>query len=324
MPLAPHPDRRAQNLAHRKLLLEQGIAKAVALPGPGSADARMDLKLLAQRTRQALAERWTAEAEARLAGLSTADLWAGTVQDGTARGFKVALEEALSLCAPGDTETGPPAPPEPDAVILEGKDLARRRDILVASGGARIRFGPKTGVLFVDRRRDIHHEDCLRFEDQTDVGCLDGFVAKPGERPRLFSPAFRKPTRLLHSSTRHELLLVGRLGRRRRGYPCALRFVGHKHESGIRLTITIQNQHENHRLRIRFLGFSEPDYLGLPVDTADLPAFPPWERVLAHGRTFLAVTLVRACGRLKVGERYVQVPEAQCLCHISHEFGIGF
>ena len=53
-------------------------------PGPDSADARMDLKLLAHRTRKALAERWTAEAEARLAGLSSPDLWAGTVQDGTA------------------------------------------------------------------------------------------------------------------------------------------------------------------------------------------------------------------------------------------------
>ena len=324
MSLAPHPDRLAQNLAHRKNLLEQGVPKEVILPGPGSADARMDLKLLAHRTRRALEERWTAEAEARLAGLSTPDLWAGTVQDGTARGFRVALEEALSLCAPSAPPTATDNDeddPEPDADILEGKDLARRHDILVASGGARIRFGRKTGILFVDRQRDIHQQDCVRFEDQTDVGCLDGFVPKEGERPRLFSPGFLKPTRLLHSRTRDELLLAGRLGRRRHGYPCELRFLGRKHEPGIRLTVTIRNQHPNHRLRIRFLGFPQPQYLGLSMDSPD---FPPWERVHAQGRTFLAATLLRACGRLKVGDDYVMVPEAQCLCQITHEFAIGF
>jgi hypothetical protein len=322
MSLAPHPDRLAKNLAHRKLLLEQGVPKAVVLPGPGSADARMDLKLLAHSTRQAIDERWSAEAEARLAGLSTPDLWAGTVQDGTARGFKVALEEALSLCAPA-----PPADldvdvdADVDADILEGKDLARRRDILVASGGARIRFGRKTGVLFVDRKREIHQEDCIRFEDQPDLGSLDGFLPKPGQRPRLFSPAFLKPTRLLQSRTRDELQLTGRLGRRHHGYACALRFVGHKHEPGIRLTVTIDNQHQDHRLRIRFLGFPQPEYLGLSTDS---PTFPPWEKVHAQGRTFVAATLVRACGRLEVGDDCVMVPEAQCLCRITHEFAIGF
>lgn len=320
MSLAPHPDRLACNLAHRKNLLEQGgVPKEVMVPGPGSADARMDLKLLAHRTRQALAERWTAEAEARLAGLSTADLWAGTVQDGTARGFKVALEEALSLCA-RRPESDSGSEPDPDAEILEGTELARQRDLLVASAGARIRFRPKTGILFVDRQRQIHEEDCIRFEDQTDIGCLDGFVPRPGERPRLFSPAFLKPTRFLRSRTRDELLLTGRLGRRRHGHPCALRILGHKHEAGLRLTVTIHNQHEDHRLRIRFLGFSQPDYLALSEDSS---AFPPWERVSARGRTFLAITLVRACGRLKVGNDHVPVPEAQCLCQITHELTLG-
>lgn len=318
MSLAPHPDRLAANLAHRKLLLEQGVPKEVMLPGPGSADARMDLKLLARRARQALEERWTAEAEARLAGLSTPDLCAGTVQDGTARGFKVALEEALSLCAlaiPRDTDA------DVDADILEGKDLARRRDILVASGGARIRFGRKTGILFVDRKRNIHQDNCICFEDQTDIGSLDGFLPKPGQRPRLFSPAFLRPTRLLRSRTADELLLAGRLGRRRHGYSCVLRFVGRKHEPGIRLTVTIHNQHPDHRLRIRFLGFPQPEYLGLSTDS---PTLPLWEKVHAQGRTFLAATLVRACGRLEVGNDYVLVPEAQCLCRITHEFAIGF
>ncbi len=311
---APHPDRLAQNLAQRKLLLEQGVPKEVMAPGTGSADARMDLKLLAHRTRKALAERWTAEAEARLAGLSSADLWAGTVQDGTARGFRVALEEALSLCAPAPAED---ATTDRDADIIEGKDLARRRDILVASGGARIRFGRKTGILFVDRARGIHQQNCIWFEDRTDVGCLDGFVPKEGDRPRLFSPAFLKPKRLLHSRARDELLLEGRLGPRRRGYPCRLRIVGDKDQPGIRLTVTLDNQYSNHQLRIRFLGFQQPSYFRDPD-------FPPWELVHARGRTFLAATLLRACGRLRVGTDYVPVPEAQCLCQITHELGMGF
>ena len=173
----------------------------------------------------------------------------------------------------------------------------------------------------MDRQRDIHQENCIRFEDQADVGCLDGFVPKEGDRPRLFNPAFLRPTRLLHSRTRHELVLAGRLGRRRHGYSCELRFVGHKDEAGIRLTVTIHNQHPDHRLRIRFLGFPQPEYLGLFQDS---PRFPPWENVHAQGRTFVAATLVRACGRLRVGDDYVMVPEAQCLCQISHEFAIGF
>ena len=83
MSLTPHPDRLALNLAHRARLLEQGVGDDVMQPGPGSADARMDLKILANKTRHGLRERWTAEAEARLAGLSSTDLWAGTIQDGT-------------------------------------------------------------------------------------------------------------------------------------------------------------------------------------------------------------------------------------------------
>jgi hypothetical protein len=326
MSLAPHPDRLAQNLAHRKILLEQGVPKEVKLPGQGSGDARMDLKLLAERTRRALRERWTAEAEARLAGLSTPDLWAGTVQDGTARGFKVALEEALSLCAPEPREEEGEV--EPEADLVEGKDLARRRDILVASGGARVRFGPKTGILFVDRQRNIHQEDCIRFEDQTDTGSLDMFVPQVGKRPRLFSPAFLEPVQLLHSRTKDQLVLTGRLGRRQRGYPCTLRIVGRKNEPGIRLTVTIHNQHQDHRLRIRFLGFPQAEYLGLSKLSTESPGIPSWEtpyeEVHAQGRTFFAATLVRACGRLEVGEDVVPVPDAQCLCQITHEFAIGF
>ncbi|MHC4853087.1 MAG: hypothetical protein ACYTF5_13820, partial [Planctomycetota bacterium] len=284
--------------------------------GPGSADARMDLKLLAHQTRRALKERWSAEAEARLAGLSSPDLWAGTIQDGTARGFKVALEEALSLCAPAPQHDPDPGP-DPEDDVLEGKHLARRRDLLVASGGARIRFARKTGILFVDRKRNIHEDNCIWFEDRTDVGYLDGFVPKEKERPRLFSPAYLRPTRLVHGRARDELFLEGRLGRRRHGYPCHLRIVGRKDEDGIRLTVTIHNQHPDHRLRIRFLGFQQPDYFRDPD-------FPPWELVHTRGRTFLAATLVRACGRLTVADNIVTVPDAQCLCQISHKFGMGF
>jgi hypothetical protein len=47
------------------------------------------------------------------------------------------------------------------------------------------------------------------------------------------------------------------------------------------------------------------------------------ERVThAHG-TYLAATLVRACGTLGAGAEAVAVPEAQCLTTIRREFLLG-
>lgn len=311
--MKPHPDRRAPTLAARTLLPAEALTGPFAPPGAGSADVRMDLKLLAWRVQRALQTRGTDAARARLAELTSADLWAGTVQDGTARGFMVALEEALSLCAP---ESGPGPEPEPPPAVAD-KQLRRRRDFLVASAGARLRFSRKGGVVLVDRQHDVHAENCIVFDDRADDGTLDGFVPREGERPRLFSPSFLTPLVHDQNDSRDLLVLEGRLGRRADGYPCRLRFEGRRSESFLRLSIAVRNTHTDHRLRIRFLGFDDPAHI-----THRAP--PSFEIVrTSEGRRFVAATLVRACGRLLVGDEVVATPAAQCLQLIGHEFLIG-
>lgn len=317
-----HPDRRAETLAQRVSMSDQ-TAGAVA-PGSGfglgarAADARVDLHLLRFRVHRALRERGTDAAMAAMAGLDSPDFRAGTVQDGTARGLMARLEETLSLCEPaGSTDTwAREAADDPHTVTFHGKDLRRKRDILVASDGARIRVSRRSGCLLVDRRQGIHEEHCIQFEDQTDVGCLDGFRAVDGERPRLFSPAFLRPTYLHQGRIEDRLVLEGQLGRGRRGHPCRITLVGRKDETGVRMNVWILNRHTDHRLRIRFVGLREPSY----VSHGGTPGF-----VTVHhrGRTFLAATLVRACGRLRVGDEYVPTPAAQMLGTVEHQFGLG-
>jgi hypothetical protein len=307
----PHPDRLALNLAHRATLPPDAWNGPFQVPGPGSDDARVDFKLLAFEVRSALAARGTPAAHARLEGLTGADLWAGAVRDGTARGMRVALEEALSLCAPA------PAPLErgPAETVLERAELRRHRDLLVASGGARIRFSRKLGVLFVDRRADLNVPGCVSFEDRTDRGTLDGFAPEPGERPRLFHPGFLPPVRYETWRDGATLIVEGRLGRGPRGYPCRIRFEGRAAESRVRIAVAIENRHPDHRLRIRFSG--------LPAEAIHTRGTPAWEDVLhAHGR-FRAGTLVRACGKLQVGDELADVPDAQCLGWIEHHFELG-
>lgn len=312
--LRPHPDRLASTLAARALLPPQACEGPFQRPEPGSADARVDLKLFAWRVQQALRERGTEPARARLAELDGEDLRAGTVQDGTARGLFVAYEEALSLCAPAPP---PPAEPDPQLGPAERKQLRRRRDFLVASGAARVRFMRRDGVLLVDRAHDLHLEDCIAFEDRTDEGTLDGFAPRPGERPRLFSPRFLQPVRHEQDGARDLLVLEGRLGVRARGYPCRLRFEGRKDESAVRLTVAVENGQHDHRLRIRFRGFADAARIGRE-------GTPGFEVVRTPGgRTFVAATLVRACGRLRVGEALVPTPAAQCPGWIEHRFTLG-
>ena len=64
-------------------------------------------------------------------------------------------------------------------------------------------------------------ERCVRFIDDPELGpivvafipgTLDGFVAAPEERPRLFSAQFLKPTRYVTGKQRTCLTLSGRLG----------------------------------------------------------------------------------------------------------------
>ncbi len=306
----PHPDRCAATLATRQQLLSTAGEGPFVVPGPGSDDSRVDLKLLLAKARGALATRGTDQARARIQALDSPDLWAGTIQDGTARGFKVALEEAISLCKP------PAQEPQFDDLLgkdFDAKILRRKRDILVASGGSRIRFSRKGGILLVDRRFDFNEENCVIFEDRSDLGDLDGFEAKPGERPRLFSPGFLKATRLIQGPERDLLVLEGRLGRRFTGFPCQLILEGQKDESFVRMTVRVQNSHEDHRLRIRFLGKQHPN----SIRHAGTPG---WESVHHNGRTFVAATLVRACSGLQVGDAKIATPEAQCAGWIEHQF----
>lgn len=307
----PHPDRLAATLAQRAILPSAAWEGPFQQPGLGSADARVDLKLAAFAAREAVATRGTEAARARLREVESGpDLAAGTVQDGTARGLLVAYEEAISLCAAAAAHDV--AALDDDAQVFTGKELRRKKDILVASAGSRIRFSRKGGIHYVDRARNLNLEDCVRFEGRRDAGTLDGFTPHPGERARLFSPAFLKPVRLVQGTAGDRLELEGRLGRRPHGFPCRIVVEGRKDEASLRFTIAVQNVHDDHRLRIRLLGF--PDF-----DTIGHRGTPAWEIVQHEGRRFVAATLVRACGRLLVEDRVVAVPGAQCHGWITHE-----
>lgn len=315
-----HPDRLAETLAHRAALLQSvpAVNHGTSVEQPAhTIDARVDLHLLRFKVQRALRERGTEAAIAALSGLESTDLSAGTIQDGTARGLMARLEESLSLCEPLIPNPDESKPVDhPHTEIFHGKDLRRKRDILVASNGARIRMSRKTGCLLVDRKQGIHEEHCIQFEDQNDVGCLDHFQAADGQRPRLFSPAFLKPSYLHQGPIEDRLVLEGQLGRGRGGYPCKITFIGRKDEPGIRMSVWILNQHHNHRLRIRFAGLQDPAYISHH-------GTPGFELVHTGGKTFLAATLVRACGRLRTGNDFVSTPAAQVIGPVEHQFGLG-
>ncbi len=317
--LTPHPHRRCASLAMAAQLPASAFVGPFVAPGPDALDARIDLKSLRRRVLHALATRGTPAAHARLEGLDSADLAAGTVQDLVARGYAVALEEAASLCKPAPDEPpfdvgGTPATP---------KDLRRKKDFLVASGGARFRFSRRGGLQFIDRERELNVEHCVRFEDRTDVGTLDRFVAKEGELPRRFDAAFLDPIAYRQGELGDELILDGWLGRTSRDLPCRLTLVGRRDESFVRLTVRIDNRRRDHRLRIRFHGM--PDVA--PIVGIDAG---PLERIVtAHGG-YHAATLVRSCGRVAIGgglddadDELVEVPDAQCLRVVECTFHLG-
>ncbi len=79
------------------------------------------------------------------------------------------------------------------------------------------------------------------------------------------------------------------------------------------MSVRVRNEHENHRLRIRFLGKQDSG----AIRHAGTPG---WESVHHHGRTFVAATLVRACSNLRVGATVIATPEAQCQQWIEHAF----
>jgi hypothetical protein len=316
--MKPHPDREAQTLAARKSLPASAFDGPFALPGEGAADCRIDLKLLAEGARRALATRATAMAEGRLVELDSPDLWAGTIQDGAARGFMAALEEAISLCLPEPEPLAlapTPAAIDPDRRCFEGKELRRKQDLLVASGGARVRFSRKSGLQLIDRDAGLNAERCVLFEDQGDAGTLDGFEPR-GEAPRRFDPAFLVPVRYEHDRERDFLRLEGRLGRRASGFPCRLELEGRRDQRQVHLRVVIENRQADHRLRIRFTG--------VPADAvAVADCATPLVTVQHERGTFLATTIVRACGRLQVGDRIVAVPAAQCMQRIERTFRLG-
>ena len=304
-----HPDRRARTLADTQPVQGGGFA----LPEAGARDCRIDLKILQWKALRACAQ--SARARERLRELDPQqrpDVWAGTVQDGLARGFAVALEEAISL-AP---QTTPPPAPDPMHIQhVTGKELRKRKDLLVKSGGARVRFSRKEGVLFVDRDADTNSPNCLRFEDRADRGSLDAFVAVENERARIFSAQFLQPLRYTTGKDFSELELSGRLGRGKNGFAVRMWIVGRDSESTVELRIEIDHRLRDHRLRARFLGVASTLIAHECQDVREV--------VQAPAGGFVAFTLVRAIGTLLVDGSPVAVDGAQCQGRITHTFRLG-
>lgn len=315
-PTQSHPDRVAATLAHLDLARSSREAGPWASPGSGSCDCRIGLKLLQWRANAACAA--SPAAAARLAAFGRTehpDLWAGTVQDGTARGFAVALEEAIAL-APASPP--PPTAPTDDPLHTQrttGKDLRKRKDLLVKSGGSRVRFSRKEGLLFVSREDGVHSANCLRFEARRDLGTLDGFVGCETERPRLYSAQFLQPREYVQAPGFTQLSLRGRIGRGPIGWDCELTLTGVDSEPTVRLELRIDNRQPDWRLRARFLG--------LPSEAIVHECADVREVVQNDAGGFVALTLVRSCGVLLVDGAPVAVPGAQCLGVFEHRFRLG-
>ena len=305
-----HPDRAAATLADIDDERQRRGAGPFAAPGAGAADCRIDLKLLAWRALRA-AER-SPRARERLATFATSrpDPWHGTVQDGVARGFMVALEEACSLARDAAPDPAPTA-----ATVVEGKELRKKKDLLVKSGGARLRFSRKEGLLYVDRDGGAHSANCLRFEARRDLGTLDGFGGDDAERPRLYSAQFLQPRRYTVANGFTQLLLAGRLGRGPVGWPCEIEVTGVEAEPTLRLGIRVDHRNDGYRLRARFLG--------IPLGSIAHECTPVHEVVQNDAGGFVAFTLVRSCGTLLVDGRPVAVPAALCRGTIEHRFRLG-
>lgn len=319
MPSLPlsHPDRVAATLANTGDVHEARGVGPFAAPAAGAFDSRIDLKLLlwqahAAATRSSRAHAWLE----RLDLARRPDLRAGTVQDGVARGLAALLEEVISLAPPAPT--APPADPDADPVhtrVWSGRELRKKKDLLVASGGPRVRFSRREGLLYVDRDHELNSGNCLRFEARRDLGTLDGFVADDGERPRLYSAQFLQAQRYLESPTGNELELAGRLGRGPIGWPCRLLLRGRPDESSLQVELRLDNRLCGWRLRARWLG--------VPPAAVHHECMPVTELVQNDAGGFVAVTLLRACDVLLVDGQRVPVPGAACRGEIVHRFRLG-
>jgi len=312
--LKAHPDRCAQTLANVNAIREASGDGPFTPPGADSRDCRINLKLLQWRALRA--SEHSAAARARLVEFDPVqrpDLWAGTVQDGTSRGFAAALEEAISL-APAEPTPAPPDDPA-RSHCFEGKQLRRKKDLLIASGSARVRFSRKQGLLFVDRDADVNVANCLRFEAREDHGHLDRFEPDEGQRPRLFSAQFLQPRRYLTAPGYTELRLSGRLGRTAAGWDCELVLTGLDSEPCVRLDLWIDHRHHDCRLRARFLGIDPALIEHQCTDVREV--------VENAAGGFVAFTLVRSVGSLQFDSRTVPTPLAYCTGRIAHCFRLG-
>lgn len=315
MPVLPtsHPDRAAATLANLPAVPAADLA-AFARPGDGAADSRIDQKLLQWRALQAMAT--SARSREHLATWAEdqhPDVWAGTVQDGVARGFKARLEEAIALAS---ARTGAaPASSDPLAKVTTGRELRKRKDLLVASGGARVRFTRKEGLLFVDRDAKLHSSNCLRFEARTDQGTLDAFVPAADERPRLYSAQFLQPQRYVETDAGQELVLAGRIGRGPVGWNVMAVLAGRSDAATVHLRLRLDQRLCGWRLRARFLG--------LPLAAIAHECTPVHETVANDAGGFVAFTLVRAVDRLLVDGTLVPTPAAACLGALEHTFHLG-
>jgi hypothetical protein len=317
MPSGPlsHPDRAAATLANVADERARRGEGPFAAPGPGAADCRIDQKLLQWRAAAAAARSERARDRLKtLDGRDRPDLWAGTVQDGAARGFAAALEEAIALAPPAPPDPAAPEDPVRTQAFVD-RELRRKKDLLVASAGSRMRFSRKQGLLYVDRDGGLHSENCLRFEARTDLGTLDGFVADESERPRLFSAQFLSPRRYVQAPGFTQLELAGRLGRGPVGWPCELVLTGVEAEPSLRLVLRIENRLAGWRLRARFLG--------IPAAAITHECTPVHDVVANDAGGFVAFTLVRACTTLLVDGMPVATPAGACRGWIEHRFRLG-
>ena len=310
-----HPDRVAATLANLDDARAARPGSDFALPRAGARDCRIADKQLQWRALQAAAR--SERARARLAPFAAdahPDLWAGTVHDGVARGFAAALEEAIALAPALPDEPRPPDDPL-HSQQFTGKELRKKKDLLVASGGSRVRFSRKEGLLFKDREGGLHSPNCLRFEARQDRGTLDDFCADEGERPRLYSAQFLQPQLYVQGPGYQELTLRGRFGRGPVTWNCELVLTGIDREPTVRLVLRIDNRQQGWRLRARFLGVPGAAIAHECTDVREV--------VLNDAGGFVAFTLVRACGTLLVDGQPVAVPAAQCPGRIEHRFLLG-
>lgn len=316
--LLSHPDRLATTLA----TLADARASRPDLSGspigPGATDCRLELKLAQWKALRAASRSPAAAAHLAIYGQDAyPELWAGTVRDGVARGFMVHLEETCSLAGlPLDSsDQGQKNTPDSKLTVFTGKDLRRKKDILIASAGCRVRFSRKGGLLFVDREQGINSENCLWFEGRRDSGTLDNFVGHDDERARLFSAQYLKPQRFVQGKHYSELELNGRLGRGTIGWPCRIIIVGSSESPSLHVTIELASIVPLWRLRSRWLG--------VPETLIHHHCMPVRELVTtAHGG-FVADTLSRSCATLLVDGEPVPTPDAAKQSAIKHTFSLG-